>query len=67
MSHQGLLVVSEQDPLLVGRELEESRVFRPAQRSILGPHDIELRNLTLESAKDAAVEVLIGQQSKHGR
>ncbi len=67
MPHQGVLVVSEQDPLFVGRELEESRVFRPGQQSILASHDVEIGNLTLESAEDAAVEVLIGQQSEHGR
>lgn len=61
MPHQGLLVVSEKDSHLVGRELEESRVVGPVQSSILGPHDIEIRDLTLESAEDPAVEILIGQ------
>jgi hypothetical protein len=67
MPHQGLLVVSEQDPLLVGGELEESRVVRSRQSRILDPHEIEIGNLTLECAEDAAVEVLIGQQADHGR
>jgi hypothetical protein len=67
MPDQALLVVREKDPLLARREFEENRIVRPGQPSILGPHDIEIGDLTLESAEDAAVEVLIGQHSEHGR
>jgi hypothetical protein len=61
MPHQGLLIVGEKDSHLVGRELEESRVVSAEQSSVLGPHDIEIGDLTLESAEDPAVEILIGQ------
>jgi len=65
MPYQGLLVVSEKDSHLVGRELEESRVVCPEQSSVLGPHDVEIGNLPLESAEDPAVEILVGQESEH--
>jgi len=58
--------MSEEDPALIGGELKEGPVVRPGQRGILGSDYVEIRDLPPEGAEDAAVEILVGQETQHG-
>src|SRR5215203_5473449 len=64
VAHEGLHVVSDEDPALVRSELEESRVVRSRQRSILGSHHVKNRDLTKERAEAAALNMRSGYQSR---
>lgn len=57
--------MAEKNPVLGCGELEKSLVVRSVSMGILSPHHIKTRDLTLESAENAAVEVLVGQQAQH--
>jgi hypothetical protein len=66
VTHQGLYVVSEKNSVLIGSELEESLVVRSVQRGILGPHHVQIRDLSPESTEDTAIEILVSQEAQHG-
>src|SRR3989442_986732 len=56
-------VVSDQDAVLLRRQFEENRIFRPSQACTLDIQNVDGRLTRPQTVDDACLEILIRQES----
>src|SRR5207302_1048563 len=67
MDRKHLLVNRNDNATLLGGPLQDHGVRRVAQADVLDPHEVQAGLAPAQSRDDVAMNVLVSQQSEHGR